>query len=308
MSTRESILRYFHITNRLRKSPATFEEINNYLTQQSEFQGYKFNVSKRQFQRDLSDIGSIFEIDINYDFSRQVYAINEELQSEISQRRLEAFDTFNALKIGENTSKSIHFEKRRPRGTEHLFGLLHAINNNLQVRFTYHKFWEDEPTFRTVEPLALKEFKNRWYLIARQFDTETSEMVIKTFGLDRLTALNITRTQFKNPDNFDIEEQFRDCFGIITGNGDEPQEVILSFDADQGKYIKSLPLHESQQIIVDNDNELQIKLFLYITYDFEMELLTHGEHVKVLKPESLIEKMKQSYFKALTKYQVKTNG
>jgi len=85
MSTRESILRYFHITNRLRKSPATFEEIDNYLTQQSEFQGYKFNVSKRQFQRDLSDIGSIFEIDINYDFIRQVYAINEELQSEISQ-------------------------------------------------------------------------------------------------------------------------------------------------------------------------------------------------------------------------------
>jgi predicted DNA-binding transcriptional regulator YafY len=298
MSTRESILRYFHITNRLRKSPATFEEIDNYLTQQSEFQRYKFNVSKRQFQRDLSDIGSIFEIDINYDFSRQVYAINEELQSEISQRRLEAFDTFNALKINENTSKSIHFEKRRPQGTEHLFGLLHAINNNLQIRFTYHKFWEDEPTFRTVEPLALKEFKNRWYLLAK----DLKDNALKTFGLDRLTALDITRTQFKNPDNFDIEEQFRDCFRIITGNGKKPQEVILSFDADQGKYIKSLPLHESQQIIVDNDHELQIRLFLYVTYDFEMELLSHGEYVKVLKPEFLIEELKNRYSKAFDLY------
>jgi predicted DNA-binding transcriptional regulator YafY len=298
MSTRESILRYFHITNRLRKSPATFEEIDNYLTQQSEFQGYKFNVSKRQFQRDLSDIGSIFEIDINYDFSRQVYAINEELRSEISQRRLEAFDTFNALKIGENTSKSILFEKRRPQGTEHIFGLLHAINNNLQIRFTYHKFWEDEPTFRTVEPLALKEFKNRWYLLSK----DLKDNVLKTFGLDRLTALDITRTQFKNPDNFDIEEPFRDCFGIITANGKEPQEVILSFDADQGKYIKSLPLHESQQIIVDNDHELQIRLFLYVTYDFEMELLSHGEHVKVLKPDSLVQEIKLNYSKALSQY------
>ena len=306
MSTRESILRYFHITNRLRKSPATFEEINKYLTQQSEFQGYKFNVSKRQFQRDLSDIGSIFEIDINYDFSRQVYAINEELQSEISQRRLEAFDTFNALKIGENTSKSIHFEKRRPQGTEHLFGLLHAINNNLQIRFTYHKFWEDEPTFRTVEPLALKEFKNRWYLIAKDLNPDPEGVAIKTFGLDRLTALDITRTQFKNPDNFDIEELFRNCFGIISPRDEEPQEVILSFDADQGKYIKSLPLHDSQQIIVDNNNELQIKLFLYVTYDFEMELLAHGEHVKVLKPESLIEMMKMHYSKVLSQYLIKT--
>jgi len=69
MSKRESIFRYLHIVNKLQKTPATFEEIDNYLLQQSERQDYKFNVSKRQFQRDLKDIGSIFEIDISYDFS-----------------------------------------------------------------------------------------------------------------------------------------------------------------------------------------------------------------------------------------------
>ena len=305
MSTRESILRYFHITNRLRKSAATFEEIDNYLRQQSEFQGCNFNVSKRQFQRDLSDIGSIFEIDINYDFKRRVYSINEALESEISQRRLEAFDTFNALKIGENTSKSIHFEKRRPQGTEHLFGLLHAINNRLQIRFTYSKFWEDHPTFRNVEPLALKEFKNRWYLLSRDLNSDNSVATIKTFGLDRISALEIIQHQFKNPDNFNIEEQFRYCFGIISPGDEEPQEVILSFDPVQGKYIKSLPLHESQQIIIDNDIELQIKLFLYVTYDFEMELLSYGEYVKVLKPASLIEAVKNRYSKALAVYNAK---
>ena len=161
MTTRESLLRYFHIINKLRKSQATFKEIDEYLTKQSELQGYHFNVSKRQFQRDLEDIGAIFEIEINYDFRRRVYAINDDLHSEISQRRLEAFDTFNALKIGENSSKSILFEKRRPQGTEYLFGLLHAINTNLQIRFTYHKFWDEEPSQRILEPLALKEFKNR---------------------------------------------------------------------------------------------------------------------------------------------------
>ena len=268
MSTKESLLRYFHITNKLRKSPATFKEIDDYLRQQSELQGLDFNVSKRQFQRDLEDIGSIFEIEINYDFNRRVYAIDEELQSEISRRRLEAFDTFNALKIGENTSRSIHFENRRPQGTENLFGLLHAIKNNLQIRFTYQKFWEDKPSIRTVDPLALKEFKNRWYLLAKDRNPETSENAIKTFGLDRLTALEIARIQFKYPENFDIEKLFRYCFGIISPTDEEPQEVILSFDPVQRKYIKSLPLHESQQILLDNSTELQIKLLLYVTYDF----------------------------------------
>jgi len=305
MSTRESVLRYIHITNRLRKSSATFDEIDHYLKQQSELQGYNFNVSKRQFQRDLEDIGSIFEIEINYDFKQRVYAINEELQSEISRRRLEAFDTFNALKIGENTSDSIHFEKRRPQGTENMFGLIHAIKNKLEIHFSYHKFWEDQPTDRTVEPLALKEFKNRWYLIARDLNPGTSLGSIKTFGLDRMKALDITRSQFKNIENFNIEEEFKYCFGIICPNDEEPQEVILSFDPIQGKYIKSMPLHESQQILVDNDTELQIKLLLYVTYDFEMELLSYGEYVKILKPDTLIGEMKSRYSKASANYRVK---
>ena len=305
MSTRESVLRYIHITNRLRKSSATFDEIDQYLKQQSELQGYNFNVSKRQFQRDLEDIGSIFEIEINYDFKQRVYAINEELQSEISRRRLEAFDTFNALKIGENTSDSIHFEKRRPQGTENMFGLIHAIKNKLEIHFSYHKFWEDQPTDRTVEPLALKEFKNRWYLIARDLNSETSLGSIKTFGLDRMKALEITRSHFKNTENFNIEEEFKYCFGIISPNDEEPREVILSFDPIQGKYIKSMPLHDSQQILVDNDTELQIKLLMFVTYDFEMELLSYGEYVKVLKPDSLVEEMESRYSKAFANYRLK---
>lgn len=82
MSTEESLLRYFHITNKLRKSPATFNEIDSCLRQQSELQSMNFTVSKRPFKRDLEDIGSIFEIEINYDFKRRVYAIDEEQQSE----------------------------------------------------------------------------------------------------------------------------------------------------------------------------------------------------------------------------------
>ena len=299
MSTKESVLRYLHIVNKLRKAPATFEEIDNYLLQQSERQDYKFNVSKRQFQRDLKDIGSIFEIEISYDFSKQVYSINEEEYSEISRRRMEAFDTFNALKIGENTSKYIHLEKRQPQGTEHLFGVLHAIKNNLQIRFTYHKYWEELPTFRNVEPLALKEFKNRWYIVAN----DLKDSRIKSFALDRLSGLEITKKHFKFPEDFDVNGYYKHCFGIISPEkGQQLQEVILSFDPYQGKYIKSLPLHESQEILQDNDKELLIKLTLFITYDFLMEILSHGEYVKVIQPDNLIADLKATYKKALKQY------
>ena len=298
MSTTELLLRYIHIVNRVSKSPATFKEIDDYLSRQSAFQDYKFNISQRQFLRDLKKIGSILEIEIYYDPRQGVYLINEAEFSELSRRRLEAFDTFNALKIGDSTSRLIHFEKRRPQGTENLFGVLHAIKNNLQINFTYQKFWEEQSTERSVHPLALKEFRNRWYLLSK----DMKDGAVKTFALDRLTTLDITPIKFKPSPDFDIEEQFRYCFGIISPTDEDPQEIILSFDSIQGKYIKSLPLHHSQQILIDSEHELRIKLTLCVTYDLVMELLSFGELVKVIEPASLIKEITSKYRKALTRY------
>ena len=298
MSKRESIARYNLIIKKLRKHPASFAEISDYLAFESELQEYNFNVSKRTFQRDLEDIRSLYNIDIQFDFSGKVYFIEFDDQPEINERILEAFDTFNALNITDRLSNHIHFEKRRPQGTEHLYGLLHAIKNQVQIKFTYQKYWADELTERMVEPYALKEFKNRWYVLAN----DLKDNRVKSFALDRLTDLEITKRKFQFPNDFNINEHYKYCFGIISPNGLKPQEVILSFDPFQGKYIKSLPLHESQQILIDNEDELRIKLTLFITHDFFMELLSYGENLKVIEPESLINDLKSTFKNVLKRY------
>ena len=95
---------------------------------------------------------------------------------------------------------------------------------------------------------------------------------------------------------------YQHCFGVIYPNGQKTQHVILSFNTLQGKYIKTLPLHESQQILTDNETELRIQLEIFITHDFYMELLSLGNNVKVIKPKSLIDKLKVSYKNALKNY------
>jgi predicted DNA-binding transcriptional regulator YafY len=298
MSKRESISRYNLIIKKLRRFPATFKEITDYLSLESEIQSYNFNVSKRTFQRDLADIRTIYNIDIQYDFSRGVYFIDFDDQSEISERILEAFDTFNALNIADRLSNHIHFEKRKPQGTENLYGLLHAIKNKVQIKFTHQKYWDNEPTIRLAEPYALKEFKNRWYVLAN----DLKDNRIKSFALDRLDDLEITKKHFQFPKDFNVNEHYKYCFGIISPNDQEPQEVVLSFDPLQGKYIKSLPLHESQEVLKDDENELRIRLTIVITFDFVMELLSHGERVKVIKPDGLIADLKRTYKNALILY------
>ncbi len=298
MSRKEAIIRQKHIINKLRRKPSSFNEIATYLERQSVLEDYDFTISTRTFKRDTEDILSLYSIEIKYNFTDKVYFIEDEGNPTKSDRLLEAFDTLYVLNMTEDLSKYIHLEPIRPKGTDNLYGLIHAIKNRLQIKFKYEKYWEDTITNRLVEPYCLKEFKNRWYLIAK----DSNGKYPKTFALDRMTDLEITNIRFSIPASFDMHELFRYCYGIITPTDQQPEEVILSFDPDQGKYIKSLPLHETQEILEDNDDELRIKLKVYITHDFIMELLSYSNNVKVLQPKSLTNRLMAEYENAWKQY------
>jgi len=298
MSKRESIQRQLIIINKLRNTPRSFEEISRILDYESEIHSYNFRISKRTFQRDLNEIRSLFNIDIKFNSSEKHYYIDMDEQSERQKRVLEAFDTFNALNLSDRLSEYIHFEKRKPQGTENLYGLLHAIKNQLIIGFWHQKFWDENHTVRQVEPYALKEFRNRWYLIAK----DHKDNKIKSFALDRMKYLECTKKKFQRPSGFDVNEYYRHCFGIVGPNGEKPIEVILSLEPIEGKYIKSLPLHESQEILIDDESELRIRLYLIITHDFIMEILSLGDRVKIMKPGNFVNHIKQIYQNALAQY------
>ena len=297
MALTEKIARMHLIITKLRRNPCTWAEMEDYLAYKSELDGSNFNISKRTFERDVIDIREIYNIDIQYNSSQRVYQID--LNEQVNERILEAYDTFNALNLSDRLSQHIHFEQRRPQGTQNLHGFLHAIQNQLQIRFIYHKYWEGEFTNRRAEPYALKEFRNRWYILAKDLDDNKT----KTFALDRLTDLEFTNKRFEFPEGFDVNQYFKDYFGITAWQKGNPQKIVLSFNAFQGKYIKSLPLHHSQEVLVDNAEEFRIKLWLNPTHDLEMELLSYGENLKVLEPKSLVEKMKKRLKACLARYE-----
>lgn len=305
MSKRGYISRYLLILKKLKVKPySTYDELQSYIENQFDYlqmqdDNLQIGFSKRTLQRDIKEIRNVFGIDIEYSKSQKGYFISQNENENMNfQRMMEAFDMFNSLNLAQDLTPFIHLEKRRPQGTENLYGLLHAIKNRLQIKFTYQKFWEEELSQRLVEPYALKEFKNRWYIMAK----DSKDNNIKSFALDRLTSLEITNLSYQYPDNYSIEQSYRYCFGIISPNDEEPQDIILSFDPFQGKYIKTLPLHETQQVLVDNDVEMKIKLKLHLTHDLVMELLSFGDNMKVIEPKSLADQIKQAHEKAYRQY------
>jgi predicted DNA-binding transcriptional regulator YafY len=305
MSQLTTFTRYTLILKTLRKKHADFEEIKAYMQREFENLGHdELQYSKRTFQRDVIDIRSLFKIEIQYNKKLKAYKIqDEEFQSEFDKRALETFDMFHALNVTENLSPYIHFEKRKPKGTEYFNEILQAIKNRKLIHFEYYKFEDDITTFRTVEPYALKEFKGRWYLLAQEIESgtnnQTNSNLIKTFGLDRINALETdAQKSFRPLPDFDAEAMFRNSFGIYSSAGRKPENITLLFSYKQGQYIKTYPLHNSQKVIAENDDYIQIQLQLAITHDLVMELLSYGTEVNVIAPERLKKEIKEIYAEA----------
>src|SRR5690606_33018455 len=224
MSKLESNYRQSIVIKTLRQRPKSFDEIQDVLGENLD---YKLQSSVRTFQRDIKEIESLYGIEIRYSRSGNVYEIADDQIGEHEERLLETFDLLNALNFTEKHSKKMFLEKRKPLGTEHLHGLLHAIGNYLEINFLYEKFWDTASgkQKRTVQPIALKEARFRWYLIAK----DNKDQKIKTFGLDRMTQLDITKKVFAEIKDYNPEKAFQHCFGVINAEDVKPEKIVLSF-------------------------------------------------------------------------------
>ncbi|WP_026978105.1 helix-turn-helix transcriptional regulator [Flavobacterium tegetincola] len=302
MSKQRFIKRYSLIINLVRRTPASFEIIKKYLQEQSLLEEDNFEVELRTFQRDLKEIESLFGIKIRNNRAKGVYEIieNSDEDAEKYDRLMESFEVFNILNLSNQFEKEIIVEKRKPLGIEHMYSLLSAIKKKYEVQFTHEKYWTEVPQsqFKQVQPIALKEARFRWYLIAK----DKKDSIIKTFSLDRISDLQVLETTFVENSNYDAKTAFQHSFGIVTNENKMPEKVILSFSHKQGKFIKSFPLHHSQKVLVDDKNEFRIELLLHPTYDFVMEIMSIGSHVKVLEPLTLKEEIKERLKQTLNLY------
>ena len=297
MSLRQTIKRHYKIISLLRLRPMSYEDVQDEMADDPDSVEEKLLTSQRTFQRDLEDIASIHNIVIKCNRSTNKYYINEDVEETHSQRLRENFDLLNAIRLSKSFGNQLIFEERKPLGTHHLAGLLHASQNFLEVEFEYYKFWDTSISNRKVKPIALKEARNRWYLIAE----DTRDDIIKNFSLDRIKNLEITKDKFK-PIKYQAYEEFKDSFGIINGTDEDPVKVVLSFTPREGRYVESLPLHHSQQLILSNNDEIRFSYFIRPTYDFRMEILSYGDQIKVIEPESLKSEIKKELKRCIARY------
>lgn len=254
-------------------------------------------VSFRTLQRDIEDISDIFGIYIRFDKRRNGYYIDEEdeLKQEQYEKLLLNFDILNALDGTSNLHTYVLGEHHRPADTACLPLLMKAIKFSHPVEFDYIYVREEGKTrSKRVLPHYLKEDQQRWYLLA--YD----DGQLKTFNADCIRQPRICYEEtFRRSMEITADELFKDCYGIWNQPDLPIEDIELSYDALDGRFLKSVPLHRSQEILVDNEQEFRIRLRLRITNDFVMALLSRSRSLTVLKPLHLRERVRQVYEEAL---------
>ena len=298
MSLRGTIKRYILIIEQLNKNNySTLDELKDLLHQEG------FEISERTLQRDIEAIKNEFDIGIQYNKTRKGYHIEkfDTIHFESFLRFLEIANTaqflIETMKEGKQAMEHISFDgDGMLTGSEHLKTLLEAIKEQKQIQFEHINFERnDKPKSYKIEPYLLKQYQNRWYV----FGKVASIKEFRTFGLDRIQSLDISATKFKRDKNYFPTQTFDDIVGLNYSEG-KMQTVRLSVAYPQAKYIKSLPLHHSQQIIKDDNKELVIELFLIPNFELLQKILMQGDFIKVVSPKLLADKMR-SILKATLK-------
>lgn len=298
MSKLDSLQRYLILIQKIRKTPYCNKvELLQYLNEQLEYESpEKRGLSDRTFERIISDVKTFLGISIEYSKRNKGYFIPEdEDQHSIVEKILEPLQLLHAMVGDDRLPEYVHIEKRRSIGTEYLADIMRAIRNSRYLSIEYSKFYPEISDNKVIQPYALKESRGRWYVLA----FEKGSNMLKSYGLDRIISLSILGGTFIPITSTDITDKYRYCFAMFTSE-EAPQKIVLSFDERDGHYIETMPIHSSQKI-VKQENRIIVELYMCITLDLIMELMSRTWSIEVIEPQSLKEEFCRIYREALAR-------
>lgn len=177
-------------------------------------------------------------------------------------------------------SQFISFENNSTnKGIMFVDTALNAILENRKLKVSHQPFYESNTKEYIVNPLFIKEYQSRWYLISEYNESQK----FKFFAFDRMQNLEALNSTFKIK-NLQTD-LFKNTIGI--NHSENIHEIILWFDTWQANYIKTLPLHSTQKIISEDKNGLTISINVTINFELEQLIKSFGSAIKVIEPDFL---------------------
>ena len=284
------ISRYGHITKRNIDGLWSCSSLND---------RHEKEIPERTFHNHREAIRGIFGIEIAFDRGLGYYIDNpEELDGEgIRSWLLESMSLSNLLRESADMRSRILFEKV-PSSSKWLSVIVNAMRDGKALEMTYQSFKRTEPTSFETHPYCLKIFRQRWYMLAWAVGKEE----LRIFSLDRIIDIKVLDKVLELPAGFEAADFFSDYFGIIIGHNVKPSIMEIKATAEQAKYLESLPLHPSQEIIEVTPEYTVFRYRLIPTFDLKQEILSRGSTLEVLSPDWFMKEIVDELKNAILNY------
>ena len=222
-----------------RAKKITFKEINERWKDNVEMSGGE-KIPLRTFNNWRYAIQDMFGLFIENERcgDYRYYIENEE---DISNNGLRSwiYSTYcvgNAL-AGSQSIKSRILLEDVPSGQVYLHAIIDAMKENRVLNITYKSFWSEKERTYNVQPLCIKLFRQRWYLVVRYDKPGYSPWVC---ALDRILMLEKTEETFTMPKDWDAEEYFDGFIGVLCYDDCKKEIVKIKVSTSQANYLRSL--------------------------------------------------------------------
>ena len=237
--------RYIWLLNTLlREKELTFEEICNFWM--DSYLGGGKPLSKRTFHLHQKAIEELFGVKIVCNHSRGYrYSIdNPRLMNNDRTRRwlLNSFTLSNLIIAGHNMNGRILFEEI-PYSKDYLQPVLEAMQQNKVLKLDYQPYSGSNSTFHFA-PYAMKVYRQRWYVVGK---IEEQDAIRQIALDDRIIQIEQTNKTFTIPSSFDAEKYYAHTIGIYVDENLKPQKVRIRVYGKQVDYLRSVPLHRTQE-------------------------------------------------------------
>ena len=268
----------------------TLEEIDSKWSKSPYNNDGESRYGARNLSRHKDTIMELFGIEIKCNRATNEYYIANEVSGKAASGvRAWILNTLALNSLANLTAgmqERVVFEEI-PEGACYLSTIINAMRANRQLIVSYQGYKRTEPHTFYLSPYCLKVFKQRWYLVGKP-DDHPEEKEPRVYALDRVKTLAEVDKPFHLPASFKPTSFFENQFGIdrsIT----KAEKIRVKVEHYDANFLRSLPLHESQRIIEENEQFTIFEYKLAPTYDFIMELRKFGSKLEVLAPQTLRE-------------------
>jgi len=277
-------------------------------TMRSDKLGYNapIEVYQRKYYRYTEEDYSIMNIPVT---DKDVKVMNEAIQI---LREFKDFSLFKEMdgvlqrledsvySSQKNRRSIIHLDKNEQlKGLAYIDVIYEAIQHKKVIEVSYKSFKARSESKMTVHPQLLKEFNNRWFVLA------LSKSKYTTLALDRMLGITIKDDIPYEDNEVQGDIYYKDVVGVTVSENVRAQKVTFKVDRKNAPYVSTKPFHASQREIKKTEDGTIFEIQVQHNFELERLILGFGDSIEVLKPNHLRKRIFHKLRIALSQYEDK---